>query len=270
MKLSSSQQRVVTGLTLVAVLAAVLAAGGWTMRLAMVLVACLGLFEFFNLYWPGVHTGRKIAGILLGACIVLSQALGPLWTVTVTALVLPAAGLLFLFNYGRGNPEARLGHYAPLIHGLLYIPVILQLGLYLSPAEQCLALLAAIATDTGGYYAGTSFGKHKIWPSVSPKKSWEGFFGGLVLCVLVCTLLGLTGEAMAWSLPRLPWWGWLLVGTALQQAALFGDFFESALKRSLDVKDSGTILPGHGGILDRIDSILFVLPVYMLIRLAVG
>jgi phosphatidate cytidylyltransferase len=116
---------------------------------------------------------------------------------------------------------------------------------------------------------GMRHGRHKIWPLVSPKKSWEGYFGGMLLCVLACTVLGLAAEALDWRMIRLPLWGWVLLALGLNMAALFGDFFESALKRSLDVKDSGTILPGHGGMLDRIDSLLFVLPVFMFLRLAI-
>jgi phosphatidate cytidylyltransferase len=105
---------------------------------------------------------------------------------------------------------------------------------------------------------------------VSPKKSWEGLWGGLLLCLFVCAAIGSIGKARGWPLPALPFWGWLLVGVALHQAALFGDLFESAVKRGLQVKDSGSALPGHGGMLDRIDSILFVLPAYAFLRLLVA
>lgn len=268
MNISSSKQRLVTGLALVAALAVFLTLGGWPLRLVLALVAALAMREFLDMYWPGkIFTARKLLGMLCAALIVLSQALDPLWTLTVAALTGVAVFSFFLHNYGSGNEEARLGHYGPLLHGLVYIPLVLHLAMYLAPAEQCLALLASVATDTGGYYAGTLFGKHKLWPGVSPKKSWEGYFGGLALCLVCIPLLGLVGQAMGWSMPHLPVWAWLVTALVLNLAALFGDFFESALKRSLKVKDSGTLLPGHGGVLDRIDSLLFVLPVFMLIRL---
>ena len=131
-------------------------------------------------------------------------------------------------------------------------------------------MLAAIATDAGGYYAGCRFGKHKMWPAVSPKKSWEGAGGGLLLCMAVCVCFGLLREYFEVALPALPLPAWVAVGVALNIAAQLGDFFESALKRTQNVKDSGTILPGHGGVLDRIDSLLFVLPVFLAIRQLAG
>lgn len=271
MHLTPARQRLLTGLCLLAALAALVATGGWPLRLAAALIAALAMWEFMRLYWPDRDfMPRKVLGLAGSVLIVLAEAGGPLWTLAALIFCCLAVFLAFLFNFGSGNAKARLGHYGPLLHGFIYIPLMLQLALSLAPAEQCLVMLAAIATDTGGYYAGTAFGRHKIWPMVSPKKSWEGFCGGLLLCLLCLPLLGLTAQAMAWEMLRLPGWAWLLAAFILNLAALFGDFFESALKRSLNVKDSGALLPGHGGVLDRIDSTLFVIPAYMLIRLGAG
>ena len=268
MPLPSHHKRLLTALALVLVLIVGISLGGWPLRLLVFVAACLGLYEFFSMACPeNTPWPRKIFFTLLGASLVASQAAGPVATLVLLCLCICALGMTFLFDFGRGNEQARLNEYAPFAFGLLYIPLILQLALYLSPAEQCLIILAAIAADTGGYYAGTLWGKRKLWPAVSPKKSWAGLFGGLALCLILCTALGLAGNSLDWDLPQLPLWAWLLTALLLHQAAMFGDFFESALKRTLDVKDSGSLLPGHGGILDRIDSILFVIPVYMAIRL---
>ena len=102
--------------------------------------------------------------------------------------------------------------------------------------------------DTGAYLAGSTLGRHKLFPSVSPKKSWEGFAGGFIASVLV------SGLMLGWE-PL-----WLLFGAVISVAGTWGDLFESMIKRQVGVKDSGNIIPGHGGILDRIDSLLFVLP----------
>ena len=263
MILSEHRKRIVTGLTLSAGLVLSIAVGGWLMFLLVLAVSSLALWEFLSMYWPGKRfLGRKIFGLALGAVIVLAGAIGPMWTVVAVCLGFFAISLAFLFDFGRGNVEARLGHYGPLIHGLLYIPLVLQLALYLAPSAQCMVMLAAVAADTGGYYAGKYWGKRKLWPTVSPKKTWAGAVGGIVLCMLVCMLQGFLGELGGWSLPVLPLWAWACLGLVFCLSAQFGDFFESALKRSLNVKDSGALLPGHGGMLDRIDSVLFVLPVY--------
>ena len=268
MALSDHLKRIATGLTLLACLAAAISLEGWFARVLVLAASTLALWEFLAMYWPGkLYLGRKLFGLAIGAAVVLSQILGPQWTAVAVVLGFSAVSLAFLFDFGRGNAEARLGHYGPLIHGTVYIPLVLQLVLYLNPSEQCLVMLAAIAADTGGYYAGKYFGNRKIWPAVSPKKTWAGFAGGIALCVLVCTLQGVLGAALGWSLPVLPFWAWACLGLVFCLSAQLGDFFESALKRSLSVKDSGSILPGHGGVLDRIDSVLFVLPVYMLVRL---
>ena len=105
------------------------------------------------------------------------------------------------------------------------------------------------------------WGKKKIWPRISPKKSWAGSLGGMGACVLTTLVFGLALGNGA------PVWQWLVLGAGLNVAAQMGDFFESALKRSLDVKDSGSILPGHGGLLDRVDSLLLVIPTYGLVRM---
>lgn len=262
-------QRLITGLILVAVLGLALAFGGWALRLLVLSASLLGLYEFYSFYWPGKSgIGYKICGLLCGAGAVIGQAFSPFWVILSPAVAFCISALAFLGSYGRGNDQARLQDYAPLALGVIYIPLVLQLALYLSLEEQILIMAAAIATDTGGYYAGTLFGKHKIWPRVSPKKSWEGAAGGMAACCAVCVLAGGLSLMKGWSLPALPLWLWLGAGVLLNLAAQFGDFFESALKRTVDVKDSSSLLPGHGGLLDRVDSVLFVLPTYMLIRTA--
>jgi phosphatidate cytidylyltransferase len=141
--------------------------------------------------------------------------------------------------------------------GLLYIPLNFHFFLYFDRLEILLVLGAAVLSDTAAFYTGTLFGKKKIWPRISPKKSWAGSLGGLTVCTVGTLAWGL------WlGLPDVAWWKWVLLGAALNVAAQMGDFFESALKRSLDIKDSGVILPGHGGLLDRVDSLLMVIPCY--------
>jgi phosphatidate cytidylyltransferase len=111
-----------------------------------------------------------------------------------------------------------------------------------------------VLSDVGGYAFGVVFGKHPMAPSVSPKKSWEGFAGSVLTCVV--------GGAIA--VPLLvhgPWWGGAVLGACAAVAATVGDLTESTIKRDLGIKDMSTILPGHGGAMDRLDSLLLVAPI---------
>ncbi|TFV47169.1 phosphatidate cytidylyltransferase [Blastococcus sp. TF02A-35] len=136
----------------------------------------------------------------------------------------------------------------------LYVPLLAGFAvLLLVPEDGAARVLVFIATvvcsDVGGYAAGVLFGKHPMAPSISPKKSWEGFAGSVLACVLLGTLvLTLTFHA--------PWWTGVVFGVAIAATATIGDLAESLIKRDLGIKDMGTILPGHGGIMDRLDSLL--------------
>ncbi|HEV7196323.1 MAG TPA: phosphatidate cytidylyltransferase [Pedococcus sp.] len=115
-------------------------------------------------------------------------------------------------------------------------------------------ILVTVLSDVGGYAFGVVFGKHPMAPSVSPKKSWEGFAGSVLTCVV--------GGAIA--VPLLvhgPWWGGAVLGACAAVAATVGDLTESTIKRDLGIKDMSTILPGHGGAMDRLDSLLLVAPI---------
>jgi len=117
------------------------------------------------------------------------------------------------------------------------------------------------ANDTGAYLAGISFGRHRLMERISPKKTWEGFFGGLIIAALAAWLLS------GW-LGAVDRTGWLAISVIISVAGTYGDLIESMLKRSTGVKDSGTILPGHGGFLDRFDSTIISFPlVYLFIAL---
>ena len=119
-------------------------------------------------------------------------------------------------------------------------------------------LLVVVASDVGGYAAGVLLGRHPMAPSVSPKKSWEGFGGSLLACV------GLGVAVVTWALGG-QWWAGLVLGVAMATAATLGDLAESLLKRDIGVKDMGALLPGHGGVMDRLDSIALSAPVAWLV-----
>lgn len=264
--LRDQMPRIITGLILAATLILCLALGGTFLAVALALVSAVSLFEFLQLFWPGkTRLCSKIFGIFL-ALLLFCPVGGDNAAAVIAVLAFAWAGASFLLDYGRGNDAARLEDHAALPLGLLYLPFLLRLTLSLSLKEQFLVVTVAVASDVAAYYAGCTFGKHKIWPRVSPGKSWEGCLAGLA-----------AGTVMAVGVACLPYGGrtllgggvvlWIVLGIILTLAAQFGDFFESALKRSRNVKDTSAILPGHGGILDRIDSILFTLAAYSALML---
>lgn len=119
-----------------------------------------------------------------------------------------------------------------------------------------LLLISVFAFDTGAYFIGSLIGRHKIWPAISPNKSWQGFIGGLLLLTLVLKIISFINGAFV-PLEQL-----IALAFAVGIFATVGDFVESYLKRKAGVKDSGNLLPGHGGFLDRFDAILFVTPFF--------
>ena len=117
------------------------------------------------------------------------------------------------------------------------------------------ALFTTFATDTGAYFVGRAFGKHKLAPVISPGKTWEGAAGGLIWAVGISIALAAVLDL------SFPLWQQVLLGLLLGTVAQMGDLLESALKRRAGVKDAGVLIPGHGGVLDRIDSLLVTIPV---------
>jgi phosphatidate cytidylyltransferase len=161
--------------------------------------------------------------------------------------------------------------YVPFLAGF----VVMLLAQGNGRARVALFILLAVANDTGGNIAGVLFGRHPLAPTVSPKKSWEGLGGS----VLLTTLVGVVGSHWVLDHPFLPAAGGPLLGSSLvlgvvlgvmtAVTATLGDLAESLLKRDLELKDMGSLLPGHGGVLDRVDSILVTAPfVYLVLSVA--
>ncbi len=152
------------------------------------------------------------------------------------------------------------------VFALVWVGFLLSIALLLyhteaGPLKVLTVILLAVGSDTCGYAVGVVWGRHPMAPRISPKKSWEGFagsLGGSVLIGVLCAVLLLDHA----------WWEGAVLATVLVLAATLGDFSESMVKRELGIKDMGTLLPGHGGVMDRIDSILFAVPAgYLLFEL---
>lgn len=140
--------------------------------------------------------------------------------------------------------------WIPFLGSFLMLTVMAGDGWY----RVLIVVMAVVGNDTGGLFSGMAFGRHPMAPRVSPKKTWEGFAGGLLLGTGAAT-------AAAYYLYDGRWWIGAIVGAAACVAAVLGDLAESAIKRDIQVKDMSSIIPGHGGIMDRIDSMLIAAPV---------
>jgi phosphatidate cytidylyltransferase len=177
----------------------------------------------------------------------------------VTALIAVAASSLGAW---RGGPSA-LASVSVSLFPALYIglPIAAMIGIRAlgGPRALFLLMLTIIVSDTAQYYSGRAFGRRPLAPVVSPKKTIEGAVGGLVFGTALFAVVGM------WWLPALPVAFRVLLGLTLVALGIAGDLFESMLKRSAGVKDSSALIPGHGGVLDRIDALLFAAPVYYIV-----
>lgn len=248
--------RVSTGLALAALLLVVWHLGGLALFSLVTLVAALGQWEFYSLFMPPADWRQKILGIVLGSALLTVAWFLPTCplslTLTGAALVLAVSSLI---GWSHETALARLLRGGVLLAGLVYIPLLLAPALGFSPAEQLLIVVTPALSDVAAYFVGIRFGTHRIWPSVSPKKSVEGAVAGLLSAVAVCCAFGAVAGRASMT-------AFILLGLELGIMAQLGDFFESSLKRSMGIKDSSKLLPGHGGMLDRIDSILFASGAY--------
>ncbi|MBM2617629.1 phosphatidate cytidylyltransferase [Actinoplanes sp. LDG1-06] len=153
----------------------------------------------------------------------------------------------------------------------IYVPFLLSFGVLLQLPDAgedgrwrvLCTLLAVVLSDTGGYAVGVFFGKHKMAPSISPGKTWEGFSGSVVSSAVGSALL-------LYFLLEIPWYWGALFGALISVVAVAGDLAESMLKRDLGLKDMSNLLPGHGGLMDRLDSILFAVPTAYLLFALIG
>ncbi|MDP9860947.1 MULTISPECIES: phosphatidate cytidylyltransferase [Streptosporangium] len=190
---------------------------------------------------------------------------GPAWLVGVFAMTVLVLMMWRMFQGTEGYVRDMTATVLVVVYpSLLAGFVALLLAHPLDGPDRVVVFIATtVASDIGGYFAGISFGKHKMSPLISPKKTWEGFAGSALACMAV------GGWLVAWLLDGAVWKG-VLIGAVVVVFATLGDLVESVIKRDLGVKDMGTLLPGHGGLMDRLDSLVAALiPVWALLSLLV-
>lgn len=254
-------------------IASILVSSLWWVFVALAVAAMvLGLWEFYLLAKRLQLKPDPAAGYIAGAAIVtISLYNDPAINVLLVQFVLIALtiGTLIAATF-RGAFDKMLASTGATILGVLYIPLLgshlisMRVGFNPTLSAHLLSFffLVLMGADAGAYYIGRAFGKHKLAPSISPGKTWEGAVGGILAALAMATL------AHFWFFRELPLRYILPLAAVMTIVGIFGDLAESALKRGAGAKDAANILPGHGGLLDRLDSLLFNAPlIYYFARL---
>jgi len=213
------------------------------------LISCVGLFEFYSMALPERKKERVLA-IAAGGLLPLTLLANGNHSLFVASLALLFLLFALVFLFRINDMTKVAGELALLLTGFLYVPFLLGHFILLRQSPHgiswiFLLLVIVMCGDTFAFYVGTSFGKRRLYPAVSPKKSIEGSLGGLMGSMVGALVV------KAAFFPELPLAACLVSAVLLGVLGQLGDLFESLLKRSFGVKDSGVIIPGHGGILDR-------------------
>ena len=231
----------------------------------------LGSHEYFRMALLPYSSALLLSAVLWGLLIVLAAQLADPWFDYLPHLIL-AGGILLAIPWLVVNLkiEGSLSRWLYWVAGPVYIGFLLSHALLMremaGPADLgrnwlLFSLVVVFATDTGAFFTGRLIGRHRMAPTISPGKTWEGAFGGFLWAIVVALLLGYFLEL------SVPIWQAATIGAVIGIIAQIGDLLESRLKRASGVKDAGSLLPGHGGVLDRADSIVLALPaVYYLVK----
>jgi len=271
--------RAITGAVFLLVVISAIVFHQLTFALLFLIIIVIGLSEFYSLLEKNGHAPQKWIGIIIGSLTFITLFFNNSTDYSITSLILPiylpAFFTIFLAELFR-NKEQAFSNIALTFLGIFYISVPLSLWNLVSihyghqnPAQNynwhyLLGYFFLMWTaDTGAYLSGRFFGKHKLFERLSPKKTWEGFLGGLLLSLVVAYI-----NSIYYTELRLD--QWIIVAILTCVLGTLGDLVESMFKRSIDIKDSGSILPGHGGILDRFDGVFisspFIVAYLLLIR----
>jgi phosphatidate cytidylyltransferase len=265
------KQRIFTSLVLIAILLGALFIAppiGFQILVALIIAVaaweCSNFAELETLLLRCAYVGIVVAGVL-GVWHYLSS-IDELRSFFVAAAIWWAIALLWIQGYPSSQVFWQSRYVRALMGALILVPAgvsILTIHQMTNGRWFVLGLLLIVATaDTGAYFSGKAFGKHKLAPKVSPGKTWEGVFGGLLMVAAAALIFGLTTDHA--------WFTGLVVAVPTAAVSVVGDLIESMLKRHRGIKDSGLILPGHGGIMDRIDGITAAAPIFALGLIIVG
>lgn len=260
-------KRALSGIVFVGVLGGAIYFSPYTFLAVFTVITALLLWEFYGLVKQ--HTGatpKRLLGSIGGAYLFLATFLYVHGIASGNVFLPYLLFLMYIFvgelYYKAPNP---LHNWAWTFLGQIYCAGTFSLLNFIvltgkngqATTYYPLFLLAIFVfiwlNDTGAYLVGSVIGKRKLFPRISPKKSWEGFYGGMIVALA-------SSQAFAWLDPAIGWYQWLGLSAIVVLFGTWGDLMESLLKRTFGIKDSGNLIPGHGGVLDRFDSVLLVIP----------
>lgn len=257
--------RIITGLIITALFILLcLLAPVWLIYVTLQLAAIIGMLEMLEMAVPNGRMTDRVGALLVGCTITALAYVYP--TALPAAVMLAPVVLLGSFLLSPKPIETVAHRMSGGLAAVFYVGMLFAALIYLGTASageqsgRVLLLLGAVVMvgDTGAYFVGRAYGRHKLYPAVSPKKTVEGAFGGIAGSVVGAIAVKLIAA------PDLAWLDVFLVAVPAGILGQAGDLTESLFKRSYGVKDSGRILPGHGGVLDRLDGVLFAAPYVLL------
>jgi phosphatidate cytidylyltransferase len=269
--LSNLAKRTLTGTAIVLLVIFSVVLNRYAFASLFLLITIMGLWEFYTMLEKVEIRPNKILGIFSGAFLFVTNALVSLELASREIILLNflLVFLIFLFELYRNLPNP-FTNVAFTFFGLIYVAVPFALLNYLpNPGFEDNVYMHNIVlgfffliwvNESGAYLVGSAIGKNRLFERVSPKKTWEGTLGGGLLCIITAYIISL-------YFIDLDTIDWLVMGFLVVVFSTYGDLFESMFKRSIKTKDSGRILPGHGGILDRFDGVIMAIPfvfVYLL------
>ncbi len=239
--------------------------GPITTAIFVSVMSFLCCYELFRMVRIDGKVPNEFVGLTAAVLFPLSALVDPLWLIILNFLVVLSLGVWFIQMPRTRLADVALTAFGPMYTGYMLSAIVL-LRQEVPGLEGALLSVGVCASlwisDSFAYMVGSKFGKHKMVPKISPKKSWEGFFGGLLGSVLIWLILWGTGFY------KMELWFAILCGIVVAVMGVAGDLIESRIKRGAGVKDSGNLIPGHGGMLDRSDSLIFgVLTAYILLHL---
>ena len=259
-------QRAITGLSFAFIMAAGILFSHWSFIALLFFISTAGLIEFYRLVRSDQVEAQVVPGVLISQSLflLLTYLLLKQMELKWMLVSIPLFAIVFIIELFRKKTHP-FQNIAITLTGIIYLtlPIMLmaKIAFGFTPQDGVAyhgevimgCILLVWASDTGAYMIGSKIGKHRLFERISPKKSWEGFFGGLLVALFAAWVISV------WF-PDLNLTEWMIVSVIIVVTGTLGDLVESMLKRSIDVKDSGKFLPGHGGILDRFDALLIAIP----------